>query len=69
MNPRPGPETSGLPACSRLPARALAEKINRSLPGVALAKQPLAVLQAKGRGKDGTHALIDVIHRLAREQL
>ncbi|MBN2270654.1 MAG: NAD(P)-dependent oxidoreductase [Sedimentisphaerales bacterium] len=42
-----------------------AEKINQPLPGVALAKQLLAVLQAKGRGKDGTQALIDVIRSLA----
>lgn len=44
-----------------------AEKINQPLPGVALAKQLLAVLQAKGRGKDGTQALIDVIRALAAE--
>jgi len=44
-----------------------AEKINQPLPGVALAKQLLAVLQAKGRGKDGTQALIDVIRGLAAE--
>ena len=67
MNPRPGRETSDLLACSRLPARAFAEKINQPLPGVALAKQPLAVLQAKGRGKAGTHALIDVIRGLTPE--
>ncbi len=44
-----------------------AEKINQPLPGVALAKQLLAVLQAKDRGRDGTHALIDVIRSLAAE--
>ena len=44
-----------------------AEKIDQPLPGVALAKQLLAVLQAKGRGKDGTQALIDVIRGLAAE--
>ena len=44
-----------------------AEKINQPLPGVALAKQLLAVLQAKGRGKDGTQALIDVIRGLAAQ--
>ncbi len=42
-----------------------AEKIKQPLPGVALANQLLASLQAKGRGKDGTQALIDVIRSLA----
>jgi 3-hydroxyisobutyrate dehydrogenase len=41
-----------------------AEQLKQPLPGVALAKQLLAVLQARGRGKDGTHALIDVIRQL-----
>lgn len=41
-----------------------AELLKQPLPGVALAKQLLAVLQARGRGKDGTHALIDVIRQL-----
>jgi 3-hydroxyisobutyrate dehydrogenase len=41
-----------------------AEQLRQPLPGVALAKQLLAVLQARGRGKDGTHALIDVIRQL-----
>ncbi len=44
-----------------------AEKINQPLPGVALAKQPLAVPHAKGGGKAGTHALIDVIRGLTAE--
>ena len=41
-----------------------AEQLKQPLPGVALAKQLLAVLQAHGRGKDGTHALIDVIRQM-----
>jgi 3-hydroxyisobutyrate dehydrogenase len=41
-----------------------AEQLNQPLPGVALAKQLLAVLQAQGRGSDGTHALVDVIRQL-----
>jgi len=44
-----------------------AEQLNQPLPGTALAKQLLAVLQAWGRGRDGTQALIDVIRRLAKE--
>jgi len=42
-----------------------AEQIGQPLPGVALVKQLFAVLQAQGRGRDGTHALIDVIRQLA----
>jgi hypothetical protein len=34
------------------------------LPGVAMVKQLLAVLQAQGRGRDGTQALVDVIRQL-----
>jgi len=41
-----------------------AEQLKQPLPGVALARQLLAVLQAQGRGKDGTHALVDVIRQL-----
>ena len=41
-----------------------AEHINQPLPGVALIKQLLASLQAKGRGKDGTQSLFDVIAEL-----
>ena len=41
-----------------------AKTVKQPLPGVALAEQLLSVLQAKGRGKDGTHALIDVIRLL-----
>ena len=41
-----------------------AEQLDQPLPGVALAKQLLAVLQAKGRGSDGTQALVDVIRML-----
>jgi len=42
-----------------------AEQIGQPLPGTALVKQLFAVLQAQGRGRDGTHALIDVIRQLA----
>lgn len=44
-----------------------ADQIKQLLPGVALAKQLLASLQAKGRGKQGTQALIEVIRNLAAE--
>jgi 3-hydroxyisobutyrate dehydrogenase len=43
-----------------------AEQIKQPLPGVALIKQLFTSLQAQGRGKDGTHALVDVIRQLAR---
>ncbi len=42
-----------------------AEQLKQPLLGVALAKQLLAVLQAQGRGRDGTQALVDVIRQLA----
>jgi len=42
-----------------------ADQLKIPLPGVALAKQLLGVLQAKGRGRDGTQALIDVIRGLS----
>ena len=42
-----------------------ADQLKLPLPGVALAKQLLGVLQAKGRGKDGTQALVDVIRGLS----
>ena len=45
-----------------------ADQVKQPLPGVALAKQLLGSLQAKGRGKDGTQALIDVIRNLAGGQ-
>jgi len=41
-----------------------AEQLKLPLPGVALAKQLLAVLGAQGRGRDGTQAMIDVIRQL-----
>jgi 3-hydroxyisobutyrate dehydrogenase len=43
-----------------------ADQIGQPLPGVALAKQLLAALQAQGRGRDGTQALIDIIRQLAK---
>jgi len=42
-----------------------ADQLKQPLPGVALAKQLLGVLQAKGRGRDGTQALVDVIRGLS----
>jgi len=44
-----------------------AEHLKQPLPGVALARQLLAVLQAQGRGRDGTQALVDVMRQLARK--
>ncbi len=44
-----------------------AEQLKLPLPGVALAKQLLAALQAQGRGRDGTQALIDVIRQLGTQ--
>ena len=41
-----------------------AEEIGQPLPGVALAKQLLSVLQSQGRGRDGIQALVDVIRQL-----
>ena len=41
-----------------------ADQIRQPLPGVALVKQLLTCLQAKGRGRDGTQALLDVIRNL-----
>ncbi len=45
-----------------------AEQLKQPLPGVALVNQLLRVLQAQGRGRDGTHALVDVIRQLADKQ-
>ena len=41
-----------------------ARRIGQPLPGTALAMQLLSSLAAKGRGRDGTQALIDVIRSL-----
>ncbi len=46
-----------------------AEQIGQPLPGTALVKQLFAVLQAQGRGRDGTQALIDVLRQLAGRKL
>jgi 3-hydroxyisobutyrate dehydrogenase len=46
----------------------LADELKQPLPGVALAKQLLAALQAQGRGRDGTQALIDVIRQLGKKK-
>ncbi len=45
-----------------------AEKIGQPLPGTKLVKELFSVLQAHGRGKDGTHALFDVIRQLAHKK-
>lgn len=44
-----------------------AEQLKQPLPGVALAKELLSVLQAHGRGRDGTQALFDVIRQLGEQ--
>jgi 3-hydroxyisobutyrate dehydrogenase len=44
-----------------------ADELKQPLPGVALAKQLLAVLQAQGRGRDGTQAMADVIRQLGKK--
>jgi len=44
-----------------------ADQLKLPLPGVALAKQLLTALQARGRGSDGTQALVDVIRMLGAE--
>ncbi|UCG48241.1 MAG: NAD(P)-dependent oxidoreductase [Phycisphaerales bacterium] len=41
-----------------------AEQLHQPLPGVALARELLGALQAQGRGRDGTQALVDVIRQL-----
>jgi 3-hydroxyisobutyrate dehydrogenase len=46
-----------------------AEQFKQPLPGVALAKQLLGVLQAQGRGRDGTQALVDVLRQLAGKRV
>ncbi|NQT01962.1 MAG: NAD(P)-dependent oxidoreductase [Planctomycetes bacterium] len=43
-----------------------AEHLKLPLPGVALVHQLFTVLQARDRGRDGTHAMIDVIRQLAK---
>ncbi len=44
-----------------------AEQLKLPLPGVALAHQLMSVLQAQGRGRDGTQAMVDVIRQLAEK--
>ncbi|MBW7992656.1 MAG: NAD(P)-dependent oxidoreductase [Planctomycetes bacterium] len=43
-----------------------AEQLKLPLPGVALIHQLFTALQASGRGRDGTQAMIDVIRQLAK---
>lgn len=45
----------------------LADELKQPLPGVALAKQLLGALQAQGRGRDGTQALVDIIRQLGKK--
>jgi 3-hydroxyisobutyrate dehydrogenase len=45
-----------------------AEKIGQPLPGVAMIKELFTVLQAQGRGRDGTQSLYDVIRQLAKKK-
>jgi 3-hydroxyisobutyrate dehydrogenase len=42
----------------------MADEMKQPLPGVSLIRQLLMVLQAQGRGRDGTQALIDVIRQM-----
>lgn len=44
----------------------VARRIGQPLPGAALVMQLLESLSAKGRGKDGTQSLIDVLRGLAK---
>jgi len=44
-----------------------ARRIGQPLPGTALVTQLLEALAARGRGRDGTQALIDVIRQLGRD--
>lgn len=44
-----------------------ADQVKQPLPGTALAKQLMTSLQAQGRGRDGTQALIDVIRQLGKK--
>lgn len=41
-----------------------AEQLKQPLPGVGLVRQLMTSLQAQGRGRDGTQALVDVIRQL-----
>ncbi|MCP4612829.1 MAG: NAD(P)-dependent oxidoreductase [Planctomycetes bacterium] len=43
-----------------------AEQLKLPLPGVALIHQLFTSLQARGRGRDGTQAMVDVIRQLAK---
>jgi 3-hydroxyisobutyrate dehydrogenase len=43
-----------------------ADQMKLPLPGTALVHQLFTALQARGRGRDGTQALIDVIRQLAK---
>jgi 3-hydroxyisobutyrate dehydrogenase len=45
-----------------------ADELKQPLPGAALAKQLLGVLQAQGRGRDGTQAMVDVIRQLGKKK-
>ncbi|MBW8016740.1 MAG: NAD(P)-dependent oxidoreductase [Planctomycetes bacterium] len=45
-----------------------ARQIKQPLPGTALAEQLMSSLQAVGRGKDGTQALVEVIRHLGQNR-
>jgi 3-hydroxyisobutyrate dehydrogenase len=45
-------------------ARAEAEKMNLSLPGLGLAKQLYEAVRAQGMGRKGTHALLVALETL-----
>jgi len=45
-----------------------ARQIKQPLPGTTLATELMTSLQAAGRGKDGTQAMIDVIRKLGSLQ-
>ncbi|MHC4185809.1 MAG: NAD(P)-dependent oxidoreductase [Planctomycetota bacterium] len=45
----------------------LADELKQPLPGAALAKQLLGALQAQGRGRDGTQAMVDIIRQLGKK--
>ncbi len=43
-----------------------AEQLKQPLPGTALVRQLFTALQAQGRGRDGTQALIEIIRQLGK---
>jgi 3-hydroxyisobutyrate dehydrogenase len=47
-------------------ARAEAEKMNLSLPGLGLAKQLYEAVRAQGMGRKGTHAPLETLNNVKR---